>query len=304
MFHDDKKIRTLNKMHDEFGAAHYDEQRKRHHLTPLEELELDIRGEQEHAAYKAAVEAASVPETTAPSVEEQIAQESRYDLPPNAYQNDRAAAKIAKRQRELDERLFDAIAEGSVTTVSMLILQGANVNARNDAYSTPLHAAAAYDHPQIAIMLLEAGANVNAQNNLLRTPLHTAMHLDEPTIAKLLLVAGADITLRNSGNETAIDEARAFSLREGKMHSTELADHVSGILADDSKRPTVADFNREHESLGLRFSMRTREASLRKMQANETKTYPFSGLPGEVVRGVLPQGTAAQKPHEKGSAIS
>ena len=75
---------------------------------------------------------------------------------------------------------------------------------------TPLHEAAASEHPGIAARLLEAGADVNAYGAGGRTPLHVAAAENaNPAVATVLLEAGADVSAKRAGGRTPLHEAAA-----------------------------------------------------------------------------------------------
>ena len=58
--------------------------------------------------------------------------------------------------------------------VQLLLEHGADVNAEDNHYSTPLHLATSSD-PEIVQLLLQHGADINALDQRHRTPLHLAM---------------------------------------------------------------------------------------------------------------------------------
>lgn len=90
-----------------------------------------------------------------------------------------------------DDLLHRAVEAGDIETVSTLIEQGADVNARMGDW-TPLHRAAA-GHVAIARRLLAAGAEVDAQGTAGWTPLHRAVKMGQGEMATLLLANGADV---------------------------------------------------------------------------------------------------------------
>ena len=66
-------------------------------------------------------------------------------------------------------------------TVRLLIEHGADVTAKDEALSTPLHLASYKGSTKTVQLLIEHGADVAAQNGDKRTPLHLALLLVSPT---------------------------------------------------------------------------------------------------------------------------
>src|SRR4028119_1423758 len=67
------------------------------------------------------------------------------------------------------------------------------INAKNAMGWTPLHSAAHWWHPQVALMLIGKGAGVNAKDNNGATPLHEAAgsaSSNASFMVELLMVAG------------------------------------------------------------------------------------------------------------------
>ena len=93
----------------------------------------------------------------------------------------------------------------------LLIKAGADVNARDNDNSTPLHAAVWFGKPQMIELLIKNGASVNAQDHLGNTPLHAAVAVGDADkqfhIAELLLNNGADVNLKNAEGQTPLDLA-------------------------------------------------------------------------------------------------
>ncbi|NWS08842.1 ANR52 phosphatase, partial [Motacilla alba] len=63
---------------------------------------------------------------------------------------------------------------GDVAILELLILSGANVNAKDTVWLTPLHRAAASRHEVALQLLLKHSADVNARDKHWQTPLHVA----------------------------------------------------------------------------------------------------------------------------------
>jgi ankyrin repeat protein len=77
--------------------------------------------------------------------------------------------------------------ELSVSNVTRLLLEhGANINARDDTFFTPLHSAARYGRVEVARLLLEHGANVGAEDEDGRTASDVAVGGTRNEIMQLL----------------------------------------------------------------------------------------------------------------------
>lgn len=89
----------------------------------------------------------------------------------------------------------------------LLLERGADVNAADTLFNTPLHLAALVDNQEVVKLLIERGADVNARNNRGWTPLHIAAYWNRKDIAKLLLENGANPTVGDSSGKTPKDAA-------------------------------------------------------------------------------------------------
>ena len=133
--------------------------------------------------------------------------------------------KPAAKPYEPDETglLSRAVWDGDSEAVIAIIEAGvADVNAKDLLGSTPLHDAAAFDHPEIVIALINAGANPNASDHEGSTPLHkVAFSLSNDatspgyaeTIAALL-AAGADPNANDDEGSTPLHLAALFGNTE------------------------------------------------------------------------------------------
>ena len=61
-----------------------------------------------------------------------------------------------------------------VDCVRLLIDHGADVSAKDETHTTPLHLASSSGIPEIAQLLIERGADVTARDKSAKTPLHLA----------------------------------------------------------------------------------------------------------------------------------
>ena len=78
--------------------------------------------------------------------------------------------------------------------VELLLTTKADVNAKDNAGSTPLHQAAAanVEHSDIVELLITHKAEVNAVDKQGLTPLHYALLADNPGVVRMLLDHGAN----------------------------------------------------------------------------------------------------------------
>ncbi|RHZ59789.1 ankyrin repeat domain-containing protein [Aspergillus thermomutatus] len=110
--------------------------------------------------------------------------------------------KIARRQGAKQVKDYDAM-------ISMLIQEGADVNASNSLGLTPLHTAARAGDNQLVSLLVDAGADISARAKSGETPLHTAASYDGegPGAVGLVLEKGGDVHARRKDGRTALHEA-------------------------------------------------------------------------------------------------
>lgn len=71
-----------------------------------------------------------------------------------------------------DQQLLDAVKAGDLDLVRALLVEGADVQARDDNGRTALHMAAYRGHSEVADFLVAKGADVNATSDKGETPLH------------------------------------------------------------------------------------------------------------------------------------
>jgi len=96
----------------------------------------------------------------------------------------------------------------SLRWAEYMIIEGFNVNERDNLNWTPLHYAVFHGNTGATAALLIHGAKVDARNaELFQTPLHIAAEKGFYTIAKTLLVYGADIHALDREHSTPLDLA-------------------------------------------------------------------------------------------------
>ena len=116
------------------------------------------------------------------------------------------------RTRVVDEKdgggntaLMRAALDGQSETVKALLLNGADVNARNDKGRTALMFAIVNFHPTTVQTLLDSGADVNIQASCGCTPLLLAAGNGDIEITRELLARGADPgTICNPGRTALV----------------------------------------------------------------------------------------------------
>jgi ankyrin repeat protein len=91
--------------------------------------------------------------------------------------------------------------------VKLLLDKKADVNAKNNDGTTPLHMAAQDGHRDAAELLLANGAEVNAKDNKGLTPLHWAAQNGHRDVAEFLLANGTDVNAKDSNGDTALHYA-------------------------------------------------------------------------------------------------
>ncbi|NXH41440.1 ASB13 protein, partial [Dicaeum eximium] len=93
---------------------------------------------------------------------------------------------------------------GSPECVQLLIDVGANLEAHDCHFGTPLHVACAREHLDCAKLLLQAGANVNAAK-LHETALHHAAKVRNVDLVELLVEFGGNIYARDNRGKKPSD---------------------------------------------------------------------------------------------------
>ena len=89
----------------------------------------------------------------------------------------------------------------------VLLEAGADLNARTEDYSAPLHRAASFGTAETVTALLAAGADANARTEDGTTPLHHAAIEGNPDTLEVLLEAGTDLEARTDDGQTPLHHA-------------------------------------------------------------------------------------------------
>ena len=107
----------------------------------------------------------------------------------------------------LNIHLFKAVSYSDREGIKRLVRRGANVNAKRDDNSTPLHSASARGDALTVKQLVELGAEINACDAHGQTPLHVATCLDNLEAAQQLIDCGASLRERDVDGQTPLDVA-------------------------------------------------------------------------------------------------
>ena len=88
---------------------------------------------------------------------------------------------------------------------SILLKNGASLEARDHHHLTPLHWACIGGHLELVTVLLKSGADVSAVNKQNRTPLHDACIRNHSEVVKLLLSYRADLEATDKDGDTPLN---------------------------------------------------------------------------------------------------
>jgi ankyrin repeat protein len=114
--------------------------------------------------------------------------------------------------------LFQASAEGHLSTVRLLLELGAAVNAKTEKRATPLLSASTGGHLDVVVQLISAGADLDCTDRSGDTALHHAAHDGSAAIVQALVGAGADRAVVDKYGDTAYDVGK----REGNLEAAVL----------------------------------------------------------------------------------
>ncbi len=118
-----------------------------------------------------------------------------------------AAALLISMAAALAGPLHDAVKDGDIEQVRLLIAQGEDVNQRHRTSGSPLHHAAVWANGDMAELLLAEGADVSSQHPFLGTPLSIAAFKGNEAAVAVLIANGADIEARSADGLTPLHAA-------------------------------------------------------------------------------------------------
>jgi len=134
-------------------------------------------------------------------------------------------------QETTSRSLHQAVVDGDIDQVNLLLSKGADVNLRNRMSWTPLHTAIQNRRQAIVELLTTKGADVNAKDNRGQTPLHVAVNTSQKDAVELLIAKGADVNVMGSRGDNALSLAK-------KIRNTEIIDL---LLKHGAKEPSPED---------------------------------------------------------------
>lgn len=122
--------------------------------------------------------------------------------------------------------LHVAAAHGKLEIVKLLVVLGANINARGGiAGGAPINQAAAYGHLEIIKYLLSCGATLDVSEPE-RNPLFSAIYGGHMDVVNLLVDYGIDVEIKYSGRRMKNMDAVEFAKERGQIDIAKvLAEH-------------------------------------------------------------------------------
>ena len=117
-------------------------------------------------------------------------------------------AGVNSRDKEYATALHDAAIVQNLEVVRVLLIHGADINAKNSQGRTPFHqlfqSSYSKDLIDVARLLVEHGANVNTRDRRHETPLHLTSHEGNVELVRVLLDHGANVNVKNDQGQTPL----------------------------------------------------------------------------------------------------
>lgn len=108
-------------------------------------------------------------------------------------------------QKELNSKLLLYCVTDNEDGILLALIEGADVNCRDNANRTPLHLVTAFNASEMVVkVLIQSGAEVNAVDVDNVTPLHNACFEGRADIVRLLLDNGAKVNIKNIWEQTPL----------------------------------------------------------------------------------------------------
>jgi ankyrin repeat protein len=173
---------------------------------------------------------------------------------------------------EVPQRLLAISRSRHMVLHRLLIDHGADVRARNNNGTTPLHLAADW-HPRLVEFLLELGADPFAKDAAGKTPIHCARHKQ---VVQILLDQGADINVKDVAGETPLHDVISANAFRGqgdvvKRMLKNGAVVTQGCLASAEARLGVVDeTNINHKEISSIYKQNAKLLRAALRRAEET----------------------------------
>lgn len=114
--------------------------------------------------------------------------------------------------------LRESASRGDLAEVNKLIIDGKDVNARDDEGRTPIYYALQNNHEDVVETLIDQGAELDLRDNFGQTPLTPAVVYGSPELAEFLIINGAEVNAVDRLGCTPLHEAA----RKGRVEMLEL----------------------------------------------------------------------------------
>lgn len=138
---------------------------------------------------------------------------------------------------EVSSTLFAAADRNCVDLATVLLDQGASVDARDRLGARPLSRAARSGHLEMVDLLLQRGAPIDARDLAGATALYVAAERGQTAVVQRLIDKGADVGLKGRSGTSPL-AAAAFAGRN-QVVSMLLAHGADARAADDTGKPPV-----------------------------------------------------------------
>lgn len=140
---------------------------------------------------------------------------------------------ITKFSRNREECLLYACKKSLKEVVQILLMQGINVNYRNEEGQTALHVVS---EVEIANVLFEKAVLVNVQDHEGKTPLHIAARRGRFDIVELLVVNGAIINIIDNNEKTALDYEKEYKRSRENYYDSPFLTSQGARLGEEVKK--------------------------------------------------------------------
>ena len=153
---------------------------------------------------------------------------------------------LTQKQKQLNDRLFDAARDGAPRRIRSALKQGADINGVDQDGNTAFMLAARYGHPQTMGVLKSNGADVNQKNNQGQTALMMAVMQGRVQTARQLIKMGADLNATDKSGRTVLDLIK--SSPNSQVRALETTVTAEGAQSGDAVRAEAEAKKAEAES--------------------------------------------------------